>query len=149
MTILFVDDEPEYRYVIKMVLTGEGFNVVLAENGEEALKKLQEEDIDLVVSDIYMPVMDGIRFHRVVRGFPKFEKLPFLFISAFDDQHTLEAVQNPRYEGFLRKARPAEELVEWVHYLTTPEGMRGKLPPGAARSRMTNEERGFRGGPFI
>jgi CheY-like chemotaxis protein len=150
MTILVVDDETEYRLVTKVVLTAEGYNVVLAENGEDALRKLQEEDIDLVVSDIYMPVMDGIRFHRAVRGFPKFAKLPFLFISAFDDQHTLEAVQDPRYEGFIRKARPTEELVEWVQYLTTPEGSRGKLPPGAGRSKLTNQERtGFRGGPFI
>ncbi len=88
MTILVVDDEPEYRLVTKTVLLSEGFKVVLAENGEDGLKKLEEGDIDMVVSDIYMPVMDGIRFHRALRACPKFEKLPFLFISAFDDQAT-------------------------------------------------------------
>ena len=150
MTILFVDDEPEYRLVTKTVLASEGFNVVLAENGEDALNKLHEEDIHFIVSDIYMPVMDGIRFHRAVRALPKFEKLPFLFISAFDDQHTLDAVQDPRYDGFLRKARPTEELVEWVRYLATPEGSRGKLPAGSMRSKLSNQQRGgFRGGPFI
>ncbi len=148
MTILVVDDEPEYRLVIKTVLLGEGFKVVAAENGEEGLKMLQEADIDIVVSDIYMPVMDGIRFHRAVRALPRFEKLPFLFVSAFDDQHTLEAVQNPRYEGFLRKARPTEEMVEWIRYLTAPEGARSKIIPGGTRSKL-NSERGYRGGPFI
>ncbi len=150
MTILVVDDEPEYRLVTKTVLLGEGFQVELAENGEEGMKKLQEADIDLIVSDIYMPVMDGIRFHHAVRGTPRFEKLPFLFVSAFDDQHTLDAVQDPRYDGFLRKARPAEEMVEWIRYLTAPEGARAKLLPGGSRSRLTNQKRGnFRGGPFI
>jgi CheY-like chemotaxis protein len=150
MTILVVDDEPDYRLATKMVLMAEGHKVVLAENGEDALKKLQEENFDLIISDIYMPVMDGIRFHRAVRALAKFEKMPFLFISAFDDQHTLDAVQDPRYDGFLRKARPTEELVEWVQYLAGPEGSRGKLPPGGARSRLNNQQRtGFRGGPFI
>jgi CheY-like chemotaxis protein len=148
MTILVVDDETEYRLVIKTVLLGEGFKVLLAENGEEGLKMLQEADIDIVVSDIYMPVMDGIRFHRAVRALPRFEKLPCLFVSAFDDQHTLEAVRDPRYEGFLRKARPTEELVEWIRYLTAPEGARSKIIPGGTRSKLNNE-RGYRGGPFI
>ena len=148
MTILVVDDEPEYRLVTKTVLLSEGFKVVLAENGEDGLKKLEEGGIDMVVSDVYMPVMDGIRFHRALRACPQFEKVPFLFISAFDDQATLEAVQDPRRVGFLRKARPTEELVEWIKYLTTPDGAKGTLPPGATRSRL-NDQRGFRGGPFI
>ena len=148
MTILVVDDEPEYRLVTKTVLLSEGFKVVLAENGEDGLKKLEEGGIDMVVSDVYMPVMDGIRFHRALRACPQFEKVPFLFVSAFDDQATLEAVQDPRRDGFLRKARPTEELVEWIKYLTTPDGAKGSLPPGATRSRL-NDQRGFRGGPFI
>src|SRR5512140_3521813 len=150
MTILVVDDETEYRLVTKTVLLGEGFKVELAENGEEGITKLHENDIDMIVSDIYMPVMDGIRFHRAVRALPKYEKLPFLFVSAFDDQHTLDAVQDPRYDGFLRKARPTEELVEWIRYLTSPEGTRSKVLPGGARSKLNGGQRsGFRGGPFI
>ena len=149
MTILVVDDEPEYRLVTKTILLAEGFKVELAENGEEALKKVQETDFDIVVSDIYMPVMDGIRFHHAVRAMPKYEKLPFLFVSAFDDQHTMDAVQDPRYDGFLRKARPIEELVEWIHYLTSPEGARSKLLPGGSRSKLTNLPRGYRGSSFI
>ena len=149
MTILVVDDEPEYRLVTRTVLASEGYKVVLAENGEDALKKLEEGGIDMVISDIYMPVMDGIRFHRTVRSTPAFAKLPFLFVSAFDDQHTLDAVKDPRMEGFLRKARPVEELVEWIQYLTAPEGSRAKLPPGGTRSKLRAQSRNGRGGAFI
>lgn len=150
MTILVVDDEPEYRLVTKTVLLEEGFTVEVAENGEDALQKLQGADFDIVVSDIYMPVMDGFRFHHVVREIPRFEKLPFLFVSAFDDQHTMDAVQDPRYDGFLRKARPTEELVEWIRYLTAPEDVRPKVPPGGTRSRLFNTRRdSLRGGPHI
>jgi CheY-like chemotaxis protein len=135
MTILVVDDEPEYRLIMRSVLMSEGYDVLLAENGEEALERLKDAQVDIVVSDIYMPVMDGIKFHRTVRGLPQFERLPFLFVSAFDDEHTLEAVKDPRFEGFLRKARPIEELLEWIKYLIIPEDKRPKMPPGGAKRK--------------
>ncbi|MBK7259775.1 MAG: response regulator [Ignavibacteriae bacterium] len=141
MTILVVDDEPEYRLVLKNVLVSEGYTVLVAENGEDGFTKLSQNPVDLVISDIYMPVLDGIRFHRKVRSTPEFTNVPFLFVSAFDDQHTLDAVQNPRTEGFLRKARPVSELKEWIQYLTTPEEKRSKMPPGGARSRLNDQLR--------
>ena len=146
MTVLVVDDEPEYRLIMRSVLESEGFDVVLAEHGEEGCQKLKESKVDLVITDIYMPIMDGIKFHRIVRSMPEFEKIPFLFVSAYDDQHTMEAVKDPRYDGFLRKARPVEEMLEWVRYLATPEGRRPKMPPSGARFRANTEARpGTRG----
>jgi CheY-like chemotaxis protein len=146
MVIMVVDDEPEYRLIMRSVLMAEGYDVILAEHGEEALEKLKEAKVDLIVSDIYMPVMDGIRFHRTVRATPEISETPFLFVSAFDDQHTLEAVKDPRYEGFLRKARPVEELMEWIQYLTTPEERRPKSPPSGSRFRMPTTRPSNRGG---
>ncbi len=144
MTILVVDDEPEYRLIMRSVLTGEGYDVAVAENGEEALRKLQEMPVDLVISDIYMPVMDGIKFNRAARAMPQYAKVPFLFVSAFDDQHTLEAVRDPRYDGFLRKARPVEEMMEWITYLTTPEADRPKVPPGGHKPKPGETQHGMR-----
>jgi CheY-like chemotaxis protein len=146
MTILVVDDEPEYRLIMRTVLTSEGHDVLLAENGEEGILKLESVPVDLVISDIYMPVMDGIKFHRAVREIPEYETLPFLFVSAFDDQHTLDAVRDPRYEGFLRKARPVEELLEWIEYLTAPEDKKPKTPPGVRKVKAAPTTRGQRGG---
>ena len=135
MTILVVDDEPQYRLILRSVLMAEGYDVLLAEHGEEALTKLKGTHVDLIVSDIYMPVMDGIKLHRKVRSAPETADMPFLFASAYDDQHTLEVVKNPRKEGFFKKARPVEELMEWIRFLTTPEDKRPKLPPGGTKSR--------------
>jgi CheY-like chemotaxis protein len=146
MTIMVVDDEPEYRVIMRSVLSSEGWDVVLAENGEDALEKLEQEQVDMVITDIYMPVMDGIKFHREVRLKPEFETLPFLFVSAFDDQHTLDAVKDPRFDGFLRKARPVEELIEWIQYLTAPEDKRPKTPPGVKKRPIGPIKRGERGG---
>jgi CheY-like chemotaxis protein len=120
VTILVVDDEPEYRLMLKSVLNIEGHEVITAENGAEGLKTLRTSDVDLVISDVYMPVMDGPRFHRAVRAELQWVTLPFLFVSAYDDDHTLESVKDPRYDGFFRKAGPIDIFFEWITFLTTP-----------------------------
>jgi two-component system, chemotaxis family, chemotaxis protein CheY len=145
MTILIVDDEPSYRLLLRNVLLDLGYEVIQAENGVEGLKKLQSNKVDLVISDIYMPSMDGIRFNRAARALPEFATIPFLFMSAFDDEHTLNAVKDPRYEGFLRKARPIEEIREWVTFLTTPIEKRAKIAPGGTRSRLNQQVKRGRG----
>jgi CheY-like chemotaxis protein len=136
MTILLVDDELDYRLLIRTVLMGRECNVILAENGQEALDKIKGLSVDLVITDIYMPVMDGIKMARVLRGMPGFEKVPILFLSGYDDQHTLEAVKDPRYEGFLRKGTPVNELLQWIEYLTSPLENRPLTLPKGTQTRM-------------
>jgi len=130
MTVLVVDDEPSYRLTLREVLSAEGHEVFLAENGEEALRKLTIIEPHIIIADVYMPVMDGRKLHRAVREMPRFEKLPFLFVSGYNDEQTLTVVRDPRYEAFLPKASPARQLIEWVTYLTLPEGKRGASFPG-------------------
>jgi len=135
MNILLVDDELDYRLLIRTVLMSRGCDVILAENGLEALEKAKGATIDLVITDIYMPVMDGLKMSRALRARPEFEKVPILYLSGYDDQHTLEAVKDPRYEGFLRKGAPLEELVLWIDYLTTPVEKRPKTLPKGTQTR--------------
>ena len=103
---------------------------MLAGNGQEALEKIESVAVDFIISDVYMPVMDGFKFHKAIRSSPRWENTPFLFVSAYDDQYTLDAIKNPKIDGFVKKARPTSELVEWIKYLTLPEETRPKLKPG-------------------
>ncbi len=130
MTVLIVDDEPAYRLAARDLLIAAGHDVLLAANGEEALRKLSIIEPDIIVSDVYMPVMDGRKLHRAVREMPRFEKLPFLFVSGYSDEETLGSVRDPRYEGFLSKSSSPKDLLEWVNYLTTPPDKRGQSFPG-------------------
>ena len=125
---------------MKSLLSDEGHEVVLAEDGEEALEKLDEIPVDLVISDIYMPVMDGFKFHRAVRSSEKWATKPILFVSAYDDQHSLDVVQNPKIEAFVKKGRPSSEIKEWIDYLTSPEEERKEKYPG---SRLGRRNKGF------
>jgi CheY-like chemotaxis protein len=141
MTILLVDDELDYRLLIRTVLMSRGYNVVLAENGQEGLDKIRGLSVDLVITDIYMPIMDGIKMSRALRGIPEFEQVPILYLSGYDDQHTLDSVKDPRYEGFLRKGAPLDELIQWIRYLTTPPEKRPKLLPKGAQTRANLQPR--------
>lgn len=67
-TILVVDDEPQIRRVMRTTLTAEGYSVIEASNGAEALEKLRTERPDLVLLDMNMPVLDGLQACHEIRG---------------------------------------------------------------------------------
>ncbi len=130
MTILLVDDEPEYLVLLKDCLVRQGMAVHTAPNGLVALDLMEDNPVDMVVSDIYMPVMDGLKFHKRVRTHPRFSGIPFLFVSSYDDDYSKMAIKGSAIDGFMRKAKPVSELLAWVKYLTTPaEERNGMQPP--------------------
>jgi two-component system KDP operon response regulator KdpE len=67
-TILVVDDEPQIRRVLRTTLSAEGYAVVEASNGSEALEKLRSEHPDLILLDVNMPVLDGLQACREIRA---------------------------------------------------------------------------------
>lgn len=78
-TILVVDDEPRIRDVVQYALEREGFRVLLAADGNEALERMQGADVDLVVLDILMPELDGLSVCRAIR---KHSTVPIIFLSS-------------------------------------------------------------------
>jgi two-component system, OmpR family, KDP operon response regulator KdpE len=67
-TILVVDDEPQIRRVLRTTLSGEGYTIVEARNGQEALEKLRRDRPDLILMDVNMPVLDGLEACREIRA---------------------------------------------------------------------------------
>jgi CheY-like chemotaxis protein len=76
-----------------------------------------------------MPMMDGIKLHEAVRSDAKLKKVPFLFISGYDDKYTAGAVRDPRREAFWRKGDSVPVFLRWVEYLVQPEDKKSKLRP--------------------
>lgn len=102
-TILFVDDEPSIRQVSEDILTGLGYRVILAENGEEAVEILRSRPnaIDLVLVDIAMPILNGraaVKIMRMARP-----DLKVLFTSGHCDAETIESLHEEGYLHFLAK----------------------------------------------
>jgi two-component system, OmpR family, KDP operon response regulator KdpE len=67
-TILVVDDEPQIRRVMRATLTAQGYAIVEARDGQEALEKIRSEKPDLVILDVNLPVMDGLETCRAIRA---------------------------------------------------------------------------------
>ena len=81
-TILIADDRYENRYFLQALLEGNGYQVIHAENGQEALEILKTEKVDAIISDILMPLMDGFKLCRTIKEDPQIAHIPFIFYSA-------------------------------------------------------------------
>jgi len=81
MNILIIDDREENLYLLEALLTGNGYGVQRAANGNEALEILHTGGIDLIVSDILMPVMDGFQLCRKVKADPSLRHIPIIIYS--------------------------------------------------------------------
>jgi len=84
-SILVVDDDTEILNLLKTPLTREGYHVFTAMDGNQALAHLKKHRIDLILSDVDMPEMNGYELVRKVKEDPKTAQIPFLFFSALDE----------------------------------------------------------------
>ncbi|MBN1648935.1 MAG: response regulator [Spirochaetales bacterium] len=82
MRILIVDDHEENLYLLKSLLEGNGYEVVSAGNGAEAFTILEDDGIEMIISDILMPVMDGFQLCRKVRNSSSYHAMPFIVYTA-------------------------------------------------------------------
>lgn len=80
-TILAVDDSASMRQMVSFTLQGAGFKVIEAVDGEDALAKAQTASVDLVLSDVNMPRMDGITLIKHLRALPNYKFTPILMLT--------------------------------------------------------------------
>ena len=85
-TILIVDDDPSTLRFLHQRLRIEGFRVVAAESGNEALKRLTEEEIDLVLLDVSMPEMSGYEVRDRMKDDPQKSRIPVMFLTVMDSR---------------------------------------------------------------
>lgn len=124
--ILAVDDDKNTRMLLKAVLEAENYSVLTAEDGEQALRIMDENHVDLVVLDVMMPRMDGYEFTRVLREGNN--NLPILMISA-------KQLPADKKQGF---------LVGTDDYMTKPideEEMLLRIKALLRRARIANERK--------
>lgn len=92
-TILVVDDSPTIRKVVASILDQNGYETIVAGDGQEALHKLETETPDLVLLDFVMPKMNGYQFCRELRAHARLSKLPVVLMSAKGDKIRGQFVQ--------------------------------------------------------
>ena len=101
-TVLVVEDSPEMRYYLGKELSGE-YNTLLASNGEEALKVMGEQKVDLVISDIMMPVMDGCELCNRIKSDVELCHVPVILLTAAIGVETRIETLRVGADGYIEK----------------------------------------------
>ncbi len=109
-TILVADDEPNVRDVIKMMLAEEGYHLIFAENGLEAVDKAHALIPDLILLDVMMPKMDGYEVCRRLRSEPVLSQVPIIMITALGDTASRIRGINSGADDFISKPFDLAEL---------------------------------------
>ncbi|HXA15813.1 MAG TPA: PAS domain S-box protein [Thermoanaerobaculia bacterium] len=125
LTILIVDDLPINLKLLRAQLEGEGHTVVEAHNGVEALAVLDRQKVDVIVSDILMPVMDGYRLCQEVRNSERHRHLPFIaytstYVSPSDEKLSLDLGA----DKYLLKPAPVDEMMRTIEAALSNPGRR-------------------------
>lgn len=112
--ILAVDDSPSMRKLVAYTLTGAGYQVVEAVDGQDAYEKAQAQHFDLVMTDQNMPRLDGLGLTRKLRADPRFKATPILMLSTESSELMKQAGRAAGATGWLVKPFNAARLLEVI-----------------------------------
>ena len=114
LTILTVDDSPTIRKLLAMTLEREGFNVVQAQDGVEALVKMSECNPAMILSDINMPRLDGYKLCKFVKKHAKTKHIPVIMLSGKDGVFDKLRGRMSGCDGYLTKPFESKDLLEKI-----------------------------------
>ena len=114
MRVLTVDDSRTILAMLHHTLSNAGFEVLQAEDGQKGLDVLASEDVDVVITDINMPVMDGIEFIKHVRASGEHNSLPILILTTESSDQMKQAGRAAGATGWLVKPFDPNKLIEVI-----------------------------------
>lgn len=115
--ILVIDDDADIRFVIRMNLTAEGFDVVEAADGDAAVELARAERPDLVISDIMMPGRNGYEVLHDIRADPDLAAIPVVFLSGKDADDEIWEGYVAGADYYLTKPFDSDELIAFVRHV--------------------------------
>jgi CheY-like chemotaxis protein len=125
--ILVVDDFPSGRALLDAILSAAGYEVVTANDGQEALRSVARRRPDLIFLDIEMPVMDGYAACRVLKENPETATIPVLMVTGLDDAEHIRAALRHGADGYIMKPLDTAEVQAKVPQMLEL-AKAGKLP---------------------
>jgi CheY-like chemotaxis protein len=121
VNILVIENETSNRILIERVLSTRGYRCVSASNGREALDLLDHEHVDLILTDLSMPVLDGYRTTQLIRSRPGLESVPIVAVTAFALSDEGEAARQIGCTEYLTKPFKPRQLLEVVERLLSTQ----------------------------
>lgn len=111
-TILSIDDDQSTRVLFKMMLSRVGFDVIQAEDADEALQKLQDMTPDLIITDIQLPGKDGIELTRELRQREDLNNIPIIVLSARPGEVVIAEAESAGADKFIPKPLKMDGLAK-------------------------------------
>lgn len=113
-SLLVVEDDPAMLVAFRDILESTGYSVSTASNGKIALELLDEVHPALILSDISMPIMDGIELYKAVRQRPDGAAIPFIFVTALGTREDIFAAKSMGADDYITKPVTSQELIAAV-----------------------------------
>ncbi|MCC6779796.1 MAG: response regulator [Hyphomicrobiales bacterium] len=112
--ILTIDDSKTIRQMLKLTLAQAGFTVLQAVDGQDGLEVLRKEEVDVVITDINMPKLDGYGVIRQIREDPTYDDTPILVLSTESDQENKNVARDAGATGWIVKPFVPDQLVDVI-----------------------------------
>jgi two-component system chemotaxis response regulator CheY len=119
-TIMIVDDSASMRRVVGIALKGAGYDVLEGCDGKDALSKLIGQKVHLIISDVNMPVMDGIAFLKAVKQMPAYKFTPVIMLTTESAEEKKREGQASGARAWVVKPFQPEQLINAVQRLCLP-----------------------------
>lgn len=112
--ILLIEDEHEQREALCMLFESIGYELHAKESAEEGLVLLESSLPDIIVTDVKLGGLDGISFFEQIRADDRYQKIPFIFITGYNDPVAIARVNSLGANGYITKPYELETLLEMV-----------------------------------
>lgn len=138
--LLIVDDNDQNLELVKRVLSGEGFELLFADNGRKALEVLDAIKIDLILLDVMMPGLDGFETCKIIKENQKLANIPVIFLTARTDLNDIVSGFNLGGVDYISKPFSKEELLVRVRNHVQLKLMRDYLELEMESARESRNE---------
>lgn len=125
LRILVVDDESDHRSILAYVLE-KHYDVITAENGQDAVNKLNRAEPDLILADIKMPNLNGYELAEYLRDHPRFNSIPLIFLSAMDYSNAIRAGYQKGASFYMTKPIDPSRLLRNLDYEVKKHGLHAR-----------------------
>lgn len=112
--VLNVDDSASVRQMVKLTLSGAGYEVIQANDGSEGLARARDTVVDMVVTDLNMPNMNGLTLICELRKLPAYKGVPILFLTTESDEEMKKQAKAAGATGWITKPFQQDQLVAVV-----------------------------------
>ena len=115
--IMIIDDSASIRKVVSLALKSAGYEVIESADGDEAIRRLEDETVNLIICDVNMPNMDGITFLQTIKSRPDYKFTPVIMLTTESQEEKKQAGQEAGARAWIVKPFQPDQLITAVNKL--------------------------------